>query len=110
MAELTPLVEAWIRYADDDWQDSQILASAGGNPRNICFHLQQCIEKLLRAELMRLQSPVPKTHNLKELSFSRWPSGVRKFPCGASFAGAKGARSLLCQSHVALSPGYQHLH
>ena len=68
MAELTPLVEAWIRYAEDDWQDSQILASAGGNPRSICFHLQQCIEKLFKAELMRLQSPVPKTHNLKELS------------------------------------------
>ena len=68
MAELTPLVEAWIRYADDDWQDSQILASAGGNPRSICFHLQQCIEKLFKAELMRLEVPVPKTHNLRELS------------------------------------------
>lgn len=68
MAESTPLVEAWIRYAEDDWQDSQILASAGGNPRSICFHLQQCIEKLFKAELMRLQSPVSKTHNLKELS------------------------------------------
>jgi HEPN domain-containing protein len=68
MAELTPLVEAWIRYAEDDWQDSQILVSAGGNPRSICFHLQQCIEKLFKAELMRLHSPVPKTHNLKELS------------------------------------------
>ena len=68
MAELTPLVEAWIRYADDDWQDSQILARAGGNQRSICFHLQQCIEKLFKAELMRLELPVPKTHNLKELS------------------------------------------
>lgn len=68
MAELTPLVEAWIRYAEDDWQDSQILVSAGGNPRSICFHLQQCIEKLFKAELMRLHSPVPKTHNLKGLS------------------------------------------
>ena len=68
MAELTPLVEAWIRYAQDDWQDSQILAGAGGNPRSICFHVQQSIEKLFKAELMRLQSPVPKTHNLKELS------------------------------------------
>jgi HEPN domain-containing protein len=68
MAEHTPLVEAWIRYAEDDWQDSQILASAGGNPRSICFHVQQSIEKLFKAELMRLQSPVPKTHNLKELS------------------------------------------
>ena len=68
MAELTPLVEAWIRYAEDDWQDSQILVSAGGNPRSICFHLQQCIEKLFKAELMRLEVPVPKTHNLRELS------------------------------------------
>ena len=33
MAELTPLVEAWIRYAEDDWQDSLILASAGRNGR-----------------------------------------------------------------------------
>lgn len=68
MAELTPLVEAWIRYAEGDWHDSQILASAGGNRRSICFHLQQCIEKLFKAELMRLALPVPKTHNLRELS------------------------------------------
>lgn len=68
MAELTPLVEAWMRYADADWQDSQILASGGGNRRSVCFHLQQCIEKLFKAELMRLEVPVPKTHNLRELS------------------------------------------
>ena len=68
MAELTPLVEAWIRYADDDWQDSQILASAGRNGRSIFFHVQQCIEKLFKAELMRMALPVPKTHNLRELS------------------------------------------
>jgi HEPN domain-containing protein len=59
MAELTPLVEAWIRYAEDDWQDSQILASAGRNGRSICFHVQQCIEKLFKAELMRMALPVP---------------------------------------------------
>lgn len=68
MAELTPLVEAWIRYAEDDWQDSQILAGAGGNSRSICFHAQQCIEKLFKAELMRLGIAVPKTHNLRTLS------------------------------------------
>jgi len=68
MAELTPLVEAWIRYAEDDWQDSLILASAGRNGRSICFHVQQCIEKLFKAELMRTALPVPKTRNLRELS------------------------------------------
>jgi HEPN domain-containing protein len=68
MAERSPLVEAWIRYAEDDWHDSQILARAGRNMRSVCFHLQQCIEKLFKAELMRLEVPVPKTHNLHELS------------------------------------------
>jgi len=68
MAELTPLVEAWIRYAEDDWQDCQILVSAGRNGRSICFHLQQCIEKLFKAELMRMALPVLKTHNPRKLS------------------------------------------
>jgi hypothetical protein len=39
MAERSPLVEAWIRYAEDDWHDSQILARAGRNMRSVCFHL-----------------------------------------------------------------------
>ena len=32
MANHTPLVEAWIRYAEDDWQDSQILATSTSQP------------------------------------------------------------------------------
>jgi HEPN domain-containing protein len=68
MADLTPLVEAWIRYAHDNWRDSQILMRSGGNWRSICFHAQHCIEKLFKAELMRLGKDVPKTHNLRSLS------------------------------------------
>ena len=68
MAECTPLVEAWIRYAEDDWRGSLILIDAGGHQRNVCFHLQQCLEKLFNAELMRMEQPVPKVHNLRELS------------------------------------------
>jgi hypothetical protein len=61
MAELTPLITAWIRFAEEDWDDAQILARSGGKLRSICFHCQQCIEKLFKAELMRLQATVPKT-------------------------------------------------
>ena len=68
MAEITPLIAAWIRFAEEDWDDAQILARSGGKQRSICFHAQQCIEKLFKAELMRLQTTVPKTHNLRELS------------------------------------------
>jgi HEPN domain-containing protein len=68
MAEITPLIAAWIRFAEEDWDDAQILARSGGKQRSICFHAQQCIEKLFKAELMRVQTTVPKTHNLRELS------------------------------------------
>ncbi|MFN9610666.1 MAG: HEPN domain-containing protein [bacterium] len=68
MAEITPLITAWIRFAEEDWDDAQILARSGGKPRSICFHAQQCIEKLFKAELMRLHAIVPRTHNLRELS------------------------------------------
>lgn len=68
MAELTPLIQAWIRYAEDDWQDCEILLAAGGNRRSVSFHAQQCIEKLFKAELMRLGVAVPKTHGLRALS------------------------------------------
>ena len=68
MADVTPLVQAWVRYAEADWQDSQILMRSGGHWRSICFHAQQCIEKLFKAELMRLGQAVPKTHNLRGLS------------------------------------------
>lgn len=40
MAELTPLIQAWIRYAEDDWQDCMILLAAGGNRRSVSFHAQ----------------------------------------------------------------------
>ena len=68
MAEITPLITAWIRFAEEDWDDAQILARSGGKPRSICFHAQQCIEKLFKAEPMRLQAIVPRTHNLREPS------------------------------------------
>ncbi len=50
MVELTPLIKAWIRFAEEDWDDAQILARSGGKPRSICFHAQQCIEKLFKAD------------------------------------------------------------
>ncbi|NDG75042.1 MAG: HEPN domain-containing protein [Synechococcaceae bacterium WB8_1B_136] len=68
MAELTPLIKAWIRFTEEDWDDALILSRSGGKPRSICFHAQQRIEKLFKADLMRLQAIIPKIHNLRELS------------------------------------------
>lgn len=43
MAEFTPLITAWIRFAAEDWDDVQILARCGGKQRSICFHWQLLI-------------------------------------------------------------------
>jgi len=48
MAELTPLIQAWIRYAKDDWQDCEILLAAGRKRRSVSFHAQQCIKNFSR--------------------------------------------------------------
>ena len=48
MAELTPLVEAWIRYAEDDWQDSLILASAGRTGQAFAFTCSNASRSCLR--------------------------------------------------------------
>ena len=41
MAELTPLITAWIRFAEEDWDDAQILARSGGKLRSI--HHRCCL-------------------------------------------------------------------
>ncbi len=43
MAELTPLITAWICFAAEDWDDAQILARCGGKQRSICLPCQPLI-------------------------------------------------------------------
>ena len=65
---MNPLTLEWIQKAENDYAAVQQLLQAP-NPLHdiICFHVQQCIEKYLKAWLQEANIPVQRTHNLEEL-------------------------------------------
>ena len=65
---MNPLRLEWIQKAENDYAAVQQLLEAS-NPLHdiICFHLQQCVEKYLKAWLQEANIPVQRTYNLEEL-------------------------------------------
>ena len=65
---MNPLALEWIEKAENDYAAVQQLLQAP-NPLHdiICFHVQQCIEKYLKAWLQEANIHTPRTHNLQEL-------------------------------------------
>jgi HEPN domain-containing protein len=59
---------AWIQRAEDDLQTGKILMRSE-NPIYwvICFHMQQCVEKYLKAFLIFHGQEYPRTHNISAL-------------------------------------------
>jgi len=55
--------EEWIMRAEEDYLVASSL-DAKRTPTAICFHCQQCIEKYLKAALVKHKLPTRKTHNL----------------------------------------------
>lgn len=58
----------WIEKAEDDREVATMVAAAGKAPDAICFHAQQCIEKMLKAALTEHGDQFPKTHDLAALA------------------------------------------
>lgn len=65
---MNPLTLESVEKAENDYAAVQQLLQAS-NPLHdiICFHVQQCIEKYLKASLQEANVPVQGTHNLEEL-------------------------------------------
>ena len=65
---MNPLTLERIEKAENDYSAVQQLLQAS-NPLHdiICFHVQQCIEKYLKAWLQEANIPLPRTHNLEAL-------------------------------------------
>jgi len=57
----------WIEKAEADFAAALLLRrSRKKHTRDIvCFHLQQCVEKYLKARLDEAQIPFPRTHDLE---------------------------------------------
>ena len=65
---MNPLTLEWIEKAENDYAAVQQLLQASDPLHDIiCFHVQQCIEKYLKAWLQEANIPVQRTHNLEEL-------------------------------------------
>lgn len=62
-------VANWLLLAQSDL-DYAVLGSSAGHihPNLICFHLQQCVEKALKAVLVHRGLGVPRTHDLADLA------------------------------------------
>ena len=63
---MNEIVKEWIAKAEGDYRTASREALALEHPHYdaICFHAQQCIEKLMKAALIAQGSVPPKTHDL----------------------------------------------
>ncbi len=62
-------VEEWVGKAEADFATASRELRAGENPNfdAVCFHAQQCVEKLMKAILIHFGTVPPRTHDLAYL-------------------------------------------
>ena len=62
-------VREWIDKAEADFATAtrELDASERPNYEGVCFHAQQCVEKLMKGLLIHLGMDPPRTHNLVRL-------------------------------------------
>ncbi|TKJ40077.1 DNA-binding protein [candidate division LCP-89 bacterium B3_LCP] len=66
---MSDLLKEWLTKAEGDYVTAKREAEALKSPNYdaACFHAQQCIEKLMKAALIKFSSTPPKTHDLYQL-------------------------------------------
>lgn len=66
---MKPAAREWIERAEADYAAARLLRrSRKKHSRNlVCFHLQQCVEKYLKARLVEEGADFPRTHDLERL-------------------------------------------
>jgi HEPN domain-containing protein len=84
----------WVAKAEGDFADAQrgYRARTHPNPDGVCFHVQQCLEKYLKARLVEAGVSFPKSHDLGRILDlivplePLWEAWRRDFNLIASFA------------------------
>lgn len=62
---MNKVVEEWLRKAEGDYRTAtREYAADPPNYDAVCYHAQQCIEKLLKAMLISHDAIAPKSHDL----------------------------------------------
>jgi HEPN domain-containing protein len=58
--------ERWLQFAREDLMMAE-LALQAAVPNQVCFHAQQCVEKVVKGLLVRQGLTPPRTHRLSDL-------------------------------------------
>lgn len=68
----------WTSKGDNDLKNAAHTMKLGKDcpTDTVCFHAQQCVEKYLKAFLVALEKPFPRTHDVESL-ISLMPKDVR---------------------------------
>jgi HEPN domain-containing protein len=68
----------WTTKGDNDLKNAVHTLKLGKEcpTDTVCFHAQQCVEKYLKAFLVALEKPFPKTHDIESL-VSLMPKDIR---------------------------------
>ncbi len=63
------IAQEWITKAENDLKNASYTLRLGKKcpTDTVCFHSQQCIEKYLKALLIVLDKPFPRTHDIEAL-------------------------------------------
>ncbi len=70
-------IEEWLKKAMEDWRVAEILLKSGEELTLPCmFHLQQMLEKLLKAVIIVRGSRIERTHDLSRLAHVAGVQGV----------------------------------
>jgi len=66
---MKPSTREWVAKAEEDYLAALDLARRRKRPlwSGVCFHAQQCVEKLMKALLIHLGVVPPRTHDLTAL-------------------------------------------
>lgn len=59
--------DRWLRYAQSDLSLARTQPTEDVLLETLCFHLQQAVEKALKAVLVHYRDAVPRTHNIELL-------------------------------------------
>lgn len=79
---MSELIDEWIHKADGDYATAcrELSVVENTNFDAVCFHSQQCIEKLMKALLIKNGITPPKTHDLFQLNLLLSPV-CKKWSC-----------------------------
>lgn len=67
---MNQVIQEWVNKAEGDFSTAEREFAVSCNPNYdaVCFHSQQCIEKLLKALMIKFKTTPPKIHDLAELT------------------------------------------